>query len=395
MQKKIYLADWILPVSSSPIPFGGFAVEDGRILQVAGADSLLKNFPSFPIKNFGHAVIAPSWVNAHCHLELSAFAGMITGFDDFPDWIRQLLALRGKTNPEALIEPALKAAGELAASGCVLTGDITNGDFLTPDLFSGLLERVVFYEILGFDPARAGTILKEAQARRDAENPMAQIVPHAPYSTSAPLIQKLSGTSSPTSIHLAESKQESEFLLTGSGRFKEFLQERGVWNEPWQPPGQSPVAYLSDLDCLGKDQLLVHGVHVAQQDLTLIKESGASVCVCVRSNAQTGVGKMPVMKYLVNDIPLCVGTDSLASNVDLDMNNEIYYLYNRNNQIDPAELIRMATLNGADALGQSENYGALKAGLKSRFNVFSVNHKIEKEPERFIVSKSWSSLKCF
>ncbi len=395
MQKKVYLADWILPVSSPPIPFGGIAVENGRILQVADTTTLLKNFPRFPVENFGAAVIAPSWVNAHCHLELSAFAGMITGFDDFPDWIRQLIALRGKTKPEDLLEPALKAARELAASGCVLTGDITNGDFLAPDLFSGLLERVIFYEILGFDASRTGTILMEAQAKRDAENPVAQIVPHAPYSTSAPLIQKLAKTSSPMSIHLAESVQESEFLLWGSGSFKEFLQERGVWDEQWRPPGKSPVAYLSDLDCLGNDKLLVHGVQVNQQDLVRLKESGASVCVCARSNTQTGVGEMPVMEYLTNEIPLCVGTDSLAGNIDLDMNNEIYYIYNKNSQIDPAELIRMATLNGAEVLGQSANYGALKAGLKSRFNVFSAYKRIEKEPERFIVSKSWSSLQCF
>ena len=395
MQKKIYLSDWILPVSSPPIPFGGIAVENGRILQVADAATLLKNFPRFPVENFGNAVLAPSWVNAHCHLELSAFAGMITGFDDFTDWIRQLIAIRNKTSPEDLLEPALKAARKLAASGCVLTGDITNGDFLSPDLFSGLLERVVFYEILGFDASRAGTILREAQAKRDAENPAAQLVPHAPYSTSASLIQKLAGTSSPLSIHLAESGEESELLLKGSGSFKEFLQERAVWDNQWQPPVKSPVAYLSDLNCLGKDKLLVHGVQVEQKDLTLLKESGTSVCICARSNAQTGVGEMPVMEYLSNHIPLCVGTDSLASNIDLDMNNEIYYIYNKNRQIEPAELIRMATLNGAEVLGQPANYGALKAGLKSRFNVFSANQKIEEEPERFIVSKSWSSQKCF
>ncbi len=395
MQRKIYLADWILPVSSSPIPFGGIAVENGRILQVADKTTLLKKFPHFPIQNFSNAVLAPSWVNAHCHLELSAFAGMISGFDDFPDWIRQLLALRSRINPQDLLKPARRAAKELAASGCVLTGDITNGDFLAADLFSDLLERVVFYEILGFDASRAGSILMEAQARRDVENPAAQIIPHAPYSTSATLIQKLANTSSPFSMHLAESIEESELLLKGSGSFKEFLKERGVWDAQWRPPGKSPVAFVRDLNCLGNDKLLVHGVQVNQQDMTLLKKSGISVCVCARSNEQTGVGEMPVMEYLANGIPLCVGTDSLAGNIDLDMNNEIYYIYNKNSQIEPAELIRMTTLNGAEALGQSTNYGALKAGLKSRFNVFSANRKIKEEPERFIVSKSWSSLQCF
>ena len=395
MHRKIYLADWILPITSPPIPSGGLAVENGRILQVADAATIRKNFPRFPEENFGNAVLAPSWVNAHCHLELSAFAGMINDFYDFPDWIRQLIALRSTVSVAELLQSAEEAANELAASGCVLTGDITNGDFLNPDLFSGLLERVVFYEILGFEAFRAEGILKEAQIRKSRENKAAHIVPHALYSTSAPLLKGIANQKERLSIHLAESIQESEFLLTGGGRFKEFLKERGVWNTRWQPPRKSPVKYLADLNILRKDSLLVHGVQVSEPDLAEIKKSGASVCVCARSNTKIGVGQMPLSDYLAHTIPLCIGTDSLAGNTDLDMNNEIYNLYAQNRQIEPATILRMATVNGAHALGQSAHYGALKAGLRSRFNVFSADRKIEKEPEHFIISKSWSSLKCF
>jgi len=395
VQKQIYLADWIIPVSSPVIHYGGMLVENNRIQYVNDADTVLKKYSSISVKNFGNAVIVPSWVNAHCHLELSAFAGKITDFKDFVDWIRQLIALRTKTAPNIILEIADKAARELAASGCTLVGDITNGDLLSSDLFSDLFERVVFYETLGFEQQKAKSIFDEAVSYVEQENDQAIIIPHAPYSTSASLIRMIAEYNHSLSIHVAESGQESEFLANGTGSFKDFLIERAVWDEHWQAPGKSPIEYLNQLKILNDKTLLVHGAQVSEQDINLIKESGATVCVCARSNAQTRVGEMPLSTYQKVGIPLCIGTDSLASNIDLDMNNEIYYIYKRNKQIEPAGLISMATINGAKILGRSDRYGSLEKGKQARFNVFISEGKIVNEPEKFVVSKSWSNHLCY
>ena len=105
---------------------------------------------------------------------------------------------------------------------------------------------------------------------------------------------------------------------------------------------------------------------------------------------------MPAVYDLMeHQIPLCIGTDSLASNHDLDMNEEVAYLSACFPGLDHAEILKMGTLNGAEALGKGHEYGALSKGRKARFNVFSGTEIKNMKPETFIVTKSWSTLTCY
>ena len=391
----IYLSEWLLPVSEHPIHNGGLVVIDYQIVEVGEQAQLLKKYPDHQIKSFGNAVIAPAWINTHCHLELSALAGKIPVFRDFVDWIRQLINVRSQIEMQELIASAQIAAQKLMRSGCALVGDISNGQFLSADLYQDLFERVVFYEILGVDTVKSEMIFNEADKVREKENIEAMLTPHALYSTSADLIQRIAKSDKILSIHVAESPQESMFIKEGSGPFKDFLIELNAWDSDWKIPGQSPVAYLNEMDVLSEKSLLVHGVQTNKTDFELIKQSGATVCICARSNDLLNVGSAPVNAFIEHDIPLTIGTDSLASNVDLDMNNEIYYIYKNYEQLNPATLVRMSTLNGAKILGKASAYGSLGKGKRARFNVFHSKNKINKEPERFVVSKSWSALECF
>jgi len=396
LQKTIFKASWLLPVSSPPIASGALMIENDIITAVGPAKEILsEKTAETKIVDFGDAVIAPSWVNAHTHLELSAFKNEVVEFTDFPDWIRQLLAARLDITQKEMAASAKEAMQQLVSSGCALAGDITNGDLISSDKLHADLERVVFYESFGFRGDRADEIFQQILDIKQLENPNAVLSPHALYSTSMELIQKIAAVSSPFTIHMAESPEESEFLQTGSGLFKDFLIERGVWDQKWQPPGCSPAEYLSRNINLDKNSLLVHGVHVSQADMDIIKKAGAAVCICARSNAHTNAGRAPVEKYLAKKIPLCIGTDSMACNVDLDMNNEIYYLYLNFPGTAPRDLIKAASLNGAEILGKGRELGSLQTGKKAGINVFFSRDAITTEPEEFTVSKSWSELKCF
>ncbi|APF20031.1 amidohydrolase [Caldithrix abyssi DSM 13497] len=395
-KKEAYCASWIVPVVSPPMREAALIVEDGVISTIVPGHELPRHAKNLKIYNFPNGVILPAWVNAHTHLELSYFKDETIPAGQFFEWVERLLAVRAqKENPQRVKTAALQQMRLMRQSGTALAGDITNGPLLEP-LPDEPLERAIFYEILGFLPERAEVIFEKAQQELQARNPHAILTPHAPYSTSPHLLKKIASASARMSIHLAESKSEYAFLTEGSAELTAFLKARKAWPENWKTPGKTPVGYLNDLGLLHGKTLLVHGVQVTDRDLDILKNSGAAVCICARSNDRLNVGLPPIQKYLEKGIPLCIGTDSLASNVSLDLNDEIYYLWERFNQaLHPVTLVRMATLNGARALGREGEFGSLEVGKKAAFNVFEFDEAIKEEPESAVVSRKWRRLRCF
>ncbi len=386
----------MLPVSSKPVRDAALLAEKETILATGTRAELLPMYASeAKVVQLESAVMAPGWVNTHCHLELSALRNQLKSFDNFPEWINRLIEHRARFSDEELRSAARDGARELVASGCVLVGDVTNGLLLKDEEIDSRLKRVVFYELLGFNPDAAEDIFQEASVKIQTENPAALCTPHAPYSTSPRLMQLLHERNRLQSVHLAESPEEVSFLQDGSGPFRAFLETRGIETGSWTAPGKSPVAYLGTLGVLDRKMLLVHGVQVNQDDLNYIQSQQVGVSICARSNARMNVGQAPLEEYLKRNILLSIGTDSLASNDDLDMNKEINYLFNNFSGISPAELIKLATLNGAIALQQETYYGSLEPGKSARFNVFFSSRGYVQKPEEFIVSQSWSRMQCF
>ncbi len=394
MSTEIYIADWVIPVSEQPIKNGAVAVEDGRIIAVGPKDHILRDFRGKELL-FDKSVIAPSWVNAHCHLELSYYQNAIESFHNFVDWVEQLIQLRQNFGlTDDIHHAAQKQLKEMAKSGTALVGDVTNGSLLENNGNSEGPERVVFYEILGFNASQSKEIYNNAKIQKGRLNPKAHISPHAPYSVSPDLFKEIIGENKRISVHLAESPDESRFLQDGTGPLREFLTRRKLLDEKWSAPANTPVAYLHRLGVIKSDTILVHGVQVSDQDIEVIKSAGSSVCVCPRSNAYLDVGRAPVSKYIHAGVPLCVGTDSLASNFDLDVLNELRFLKTNSGMNDSDILIKMGTLNGARALGRESDFGSLEAGKKASFNIFTGEAAIVDTPEDFIVNKEWSQIRC-
>ncbi|MGD9900063.1 MAG: amidohydrolase family protein [Calditrichaceae bacterium] len=394
MSTEIYIADWIIPVADQPIKNGAMAVENDRIIAVGSKDQILRDFHGEEFV-FDNSVIAPSWVNAHCHLELSYYHNAIESFHNFVDWVEQLILIRQNFGlPDDILQAVQKQMKEMTNSGTALVGDVTNGFLLENKENSDGPKRVVFYEILGLNASQSEEIYNKAKIQHNRSNPNAHISPHAPYSESSELFRKIINKSNRISVHLAESPEESRFIQDGTGPFREFLNRRKLLDEKWSAPANTPVAYLHSLGVLKPDTLLVHGVQVSDQDIEVIKSAGSSVCVCPRSNAFLDVGEAPVRKYINAGVPLCVGTDSLASNFDLDVLNELRFLKSHSGIKDSGMLIKMGTLNGARALGKESEYGSIEAGKKARFNIFIGDDAIDDLPEDFIVNKEWSQIRC-
>jgi cytosine/adenosine deaminase-related metal-dependent hydrolase len=198
------------------------------------------------------------------------------------------------------------------------------------------------------------------------------------------LLKALVDEGGPAAIHLAESAAEVRFLATANGEWSDFLRARGLGNVPFTPTGESPTGYLGRLGALHPGLLAAHCVHVDAADRRLLSEKGVSVAVCPRSNRNLGVGIPPVPELLADGIRVCLGTDSLASVATLDLTEDMAALHREFPALDPSAIVRMATLEGASALGFPD-LGSLTPGKRAAL-AFAPAGEALSDPLAFLVS---------
>jgi len=366
-----FTAAWVLPISAPPIRNGFVTLEGERITAVgdrAPADAA----------SLGNVAILPALVNAHTHLELSYLHGRVPPSTSFNDWVMVLMALR-RDHPDpaapAIIEAARHAIAHARASGTGLFGDVSNTLVTVPLLRDAGMAAHVFYELIGFShPDPVGRV-REARAAADAAAINAggvrvSLAPHAPYSVSSELFIAIRSDvdahpDSVTTVHLGESAAEVELLRQGSGPARVMLERLGVWSNEWQIPGVSPSEYVAALDFLGADSLVVHGVQFTREDLARVKTAGSPLVSCPRSNTYVGVGAPPLESFYAAGVPVAFGTDSLASVADLNMFAELAEARRIAPTVSARELLRSATLTGAQALRYDDDYGSIAAGKRA------------------------------
>ena len=203
---------------------------------------------------------------------------------------------------------------------------------------------------------------------------MARCAPggHALYSTGPEILaaarQDCARMGRVFSFHLAESPEETQMLTTGDGPLRAFY-DKVVLPQGWEAPGLRPLAYALKLGLLGPGTLAVHGVQLDAQEVEVLAASGAAMCLCPRSNRNLGVGVAPVREMMESGALLCLGTDGLTSNRDLDVRKEAVWL-RETLDVPPEALVRMLTVNGAAALNVLDcGAGRLEKGGPADFCV--------------------------
>ncbi len=359
------------------------AVEGDRILWVGPYSSA----PGGRVEDLGDGVLLPGLVNAHTHLELSHLGHLrAVAEKGFLGWIEAVVSARGAP-PAEVHAGAGDAISGLLASGTAAVGDVSNTLAHLDLLDDSGLEATVFFELLGWDPARADAVLASAD-RRLAEvagrRTRVRLAAHAPHSVSRRLFEGLAVRGGPASVHLAESPAETRFLALGDGEWPEFLARRGLGHVAFGPPAMSPVQYLDSLGVLAPGLLAVHCVQTTPDDWALLFRRGVRVALCPRSNRNLGLGLPPVRGLLQAGVGLCLGTDSLGSAESLNVLDAAALLHRELPDLDPALLIRLATAGGAEALGLSD-LGTLAPGKRAVLAFASGGPKLT-DPLAFLVS---------
>jgi 5-methylthioadenosine/S-adenosylhomocysteine deaminase len=167
-------------------------------------------------------------------------------------------------------------------------------------------------------------------------------------------------------MHIAESQDEVRLLQRKKSGLEELYRLAG-WDIGWAPHGDSSIEYLKGIDFLSPNLLAVHAVQVTGNDLDCIRKANVSIAHCPRSNKETGVGKMPLKMFLDAGIIVGLGTDSLASSPTLSLWDEMRYAYqiHRRDGVSAEDIFKLATINGAKALGLDTEIGTLAPGKKS------------------------------
>ena len=253
----------------------------------------------------------------------------------------------------------------------------------------------VFYELLGFSADDPDGRVREARAAIDAARApdtgvRLSLAPHAPYSVSPGVFGALRADLDAhpgdiSTVHLAESVDEVEFLARGTGGWRELLGELGVWSSAWRPPGVSPVAYLADLGFLDARVLAVHGVQCRGDDLARVRALGTTVVSCPRSNRYVGVGDPPLDLFYAAGVRVAFGTDSLASVADVNMFAELAAARRLAPKVSARRLLESATLGGASALGFGAEFGSIEPGKQAALVAVRVPERVG-DVEEYLLS---------
>ncbi len=366
----VYTAPWIFPIDSQPLQTGAVAVHDDTIIAVGEEKHILGKYEK-TIVNHCNGILMPPLVNCHTHLELSHIREISQPPAGSPmsSWIEDLLnrRLQDDSTEEIIIDEINHMVECQFNSGVGLLVNIGNvKDYLFhhtdfPEVFS-------IYEVLGPTTLRTAAVLDEIEELPHTLS----VSPHAVYSSSAKLIISLKERARKNnqifSMHIAESEDENILIKSQAGPFRKFLEERDSWDNTLltECSSGSVIEYLDSLKVLDEQTLCVHCTAVGDRDIAIMQERKVNICCCPMSNKFLGVGTPPIFKFLEAGLLPCIGTDSRASNISVNMWQEMQLIRQMDDKIAPLDILKMATLGGAEALHRSNDYGSLVEGKKAQ-----------------------------
>ena len=374
----------VYPVDRPAIEHGAVTIDGARIVSVG------TEVTGATVVDLGNVAILPGLVNAHTHLEFSHLqrplgrAGM-----PLADWIRLVIDERGHGGdaPDDAISAGLR---ESFGYGATTIGDIAAGDVAAYSSHFGgtdnpvgqtidgqdspshdAAEVTAFVEVIGFSQARAESAFAAVGGRLAELERIGSVrpglSPHAPYTVSPDLLSRLVQLACerelPMAMHLAESADELELLRDGTGRLQELLVERSMWDADAIPSGSHPLDYLRLLAAAPRS-ILIHGNYLDHEEHMFLAAHAdrMSLIYCPRTHAYFAHPPYPLASLLAAGVNVALGTDSRASNPDLDLLGEMRHAAAMHPEIEPHDILRMGTLAGAEALGRADEVGSITPG---------------------------------
>ncbi|VAX10619.1 Methylthioadenosine deaminase [hydrothermal vent metagenome] len=369
-------ARWIIPVvpDNQILEYHSLAIQSGRILELLPTDIAKEKYTPQSEQDLpGHALI-PGLINAHTHSPMSLLRGLA---DDLPlmTWLNDhIWPAEGRWVSEEFV-----ADGTHLAVAEMLRGGITcfNDMYFFPEVTARVsaaagMRAVIGLIVIDFPSAWAAdsdAYLRQGLEVQDQYRNHALIstafAPHAPYSVSDEPLERIRTLANeleiPIHMHVHETRDEIQQGL--------------------QQSGERPLQRLQKLGLVSPSLTAVHMTQLEEDEILAFAKSGASLVHCPQSNLKLASGFCPVHKLMEAGINVAIGTDSAASNNGLDMFSETKTaallakgVAQDASVIPAATALRMATLNGAIALGIADDTGSLEPGKSADITAINLDH---------------------
>lgn len=368
---KRIAAKYVYPLTSTEPLVNGFVEveEDGTVVRTGVCEDPAKE------SVFLDGALVPGFVNAHCHVELSYMKGLFRKGTGMAGFIDQINELRDTKSLEQKVSDLTQAMDSLWEQGVVAMADISNCDDSFAVKARHPMYTRTFLEVFGTEPEDCGAVMegvRKLKAVADGFGIDAAPTPHACYTMSPELVTAVSveGLKSGfLSFHSEETEEEEEMLKYGSGKMWENRIKAGMSVPP--VTGKSSLLYFIDRLLQGHPApfdehiLLVHECCMDQEGIDAVKAvmNHPFVAVCPLSNLFIHNALPPIDLMRRNGLKVCVGTDSLSSNDDLRIVDELFCLQRNFPEVPLGELFTWASRNGAEFLSKPE-FGTLEAGKK-------------------------------
>lgn len=374
-------ARWVIPVRPyrRTLHDHAIAVHEGKILSILPSTQAKQIYKARELVDFKNHVLTPGLVNAHGHAAMTLFRGMA---DDTPlqEWLEKHIwpAENQWVSEEFVRDGSQLAIAEMLRSGTTCFSDM----YFFPEavaqaaLDAGIRAQLSF-PIFTFPSAwgqGADDYIRKGLKARDnfKHSDRIDIVfgPHAPYTVDDETMVKIATLAAELDvniqIHVHETRQEVDTAIKTTGK--------------------RPLTRLNELGLLSPRTQLVHMTELNENDVFLVKQSGAHVISCPESNLKLASGFCPVQKLLDIGINVALGTDGAASNNDLDMFGEMRtaalvakVVSNNAASLPDWQALEMATLSGAKALGLEDKIGSLEIGKDADIIAIDFSN-IEQQP---------------
>lgn len=377
----IISASWIFTSNSEGQLLSDYSIviENDKIIDLVPQDKVFDEYEANDTYQLTDYILIPGLINTHTHAAMSLFKGFA---DDLPlqDWLNDYIwpAEKEFINSSFVKDGSILALSEMIKSGVTTFNDM----YFFPDATAEAVKELgvrsnIGLVVLDF-PTNYATdpedyLLKGFEFRdkwRNEELITTSIAPHAPYSVSDEAFTLINTYSEELSINIHTHLHETQWEIEDS------IEKYGI----------TPVQRLNNLGIIGPSLMAVHCVHLNDQDMATLAKNKVSIVHNPSSNMKLGSGIADIAKMLKQNLNISLGTDSSASNNRLDMMEEMRLaaLLIKGSTKSPEsfsanEAIKMATINGAKALGLESIIGSIEKNKKADLVAIDLN-SIENQP---------------